>query len=82
MLQANGFYGSKGISGLIPDGYTLRESEFEAEVRSHGRSWVDEELPHEEKVFYTSPRRMGGRGIEITEWEREGWTYHAKGQSS
>lgn len=67
-VKANGFYGSKGVSGLIPEGYTLLESQFERQVRALGRSWVDGTEEGED-----------GHGVEITEWEREGWTYHAKG---
>lgn len=25
-------------------------------------------------------KRRVGHGVELTEWEREGWTYHAKGE--
>lgn len=71
-LQANGFYGSKGISGLIPEGYTLLESQFERQVRAMGRDWQEEE----------GGTAGEGHGVEISEWEREGWTYHAKGTSS
>jgi CDP-diacylglycerol--glycerol-3-phosphate 3-phosphatidyltransferase len=60
--QANGFYGSKGISGLIPEGYRLLEQRFMRAVRASGRSW--------------DPDRGG---VQLSEWKREGWTYHAKG---
>ncbi|KAG6910082.1 hypothetical protein DXG01_013134 [Tephrocybe rancida] len=59
--KANGFYGSKGISGRIPAGYTLLEQRFMSAVKKAGRLW---------KV---------GAGVQLTEWERDGWTYHAKG---
>lgn len=62
-MQANGFYGSRGISGRIPEGYTLLEQRFMRAVRKAGR------LPSSELA-----------GITLEEWEKEGWTYHAKGE--
>ncbi|KAF9260044.1 hypothetical protein L218DRAFT_974461 [Marasmius fiardii PR-910] len=61
--KANGFYGSKGISGRIPDGYTLFEQRFMAAVKRAGRLWT------------TSTRK----GVQLHEWLKEGCTYHAKG---
>jgi len=54
---ANGFYGSSGISGRIPDGYTILEERFWSGVKQAGK----QEL------------------VDLREWERPGWTYHAKG---
>ncbi|KAG8849739.1 CDP-diacylglycerol--glycerol-3-phosphate 3-phosphatidyltransferase [Serendipita sp. 405] len=55
--KANGFYGSKGVSGRIPDGYTILE-----------------------KAFWEKVKRAGKEAqVGMREWEREGWTYHAKG---
>jgi len=60
---ANGFYGSRGLSGRIPDGYTLLEQKFMKAVNAAGRNWsVD-----------------SAKGVQLNEWTREGWTYHAKG---
>ncbi|PFH48385.1 hypothetical protein AMATHDRAFT_196706 [Amanita thiersii Skay4041] len=64
--KANGFYGSNGISGRIPEGYTYLEQRFMKAVLDAGRSWVAE-------------RDGEGRGVQLSEWERDGWTYHAKG---
>ncbi|KAK0204999.1 hypothetical protein DFS33DRAFT_1259234 [Desarmillaria ectypa] len=61
--KANGFYGSKGISSRIPEGYTILERRFIQAVDRAGRSW------HEGACA----------GIQLNEWEKEGWTYHAKG---
>ncbi|KAI6132057.1 hypothetical protein EDD16DRAFT_669646 [Pisolithus croceorrhizus] len=63
--QANGFYGSRGLSGLIPEGYTLLEQRFMRAVRAAGRDATSE----------------GGSSsaVRLSEWVREGWTYHAKG---
>ncbi|ORY25639.1 putative CDP-diacylglycerol-glycerol-3-phosphate 3-phosphatidyltransferase [Naematelia encephala] len=61
--KANGFYGSKGLSRLIPEGYTLLESRFYADAANNGRTW--------DATRHT--------GVRLREWEREGWTYHAKG---
>lgn len=35
--EANGFYKSKGVSALIPEGYTLLESRFDQEIDRSGR---------------------------------------------
>ncbi|OCF55551.1 CDP-diacylglycerol-glycerol-3-phosphate 3-phosphatidyltransferase [Kwoniella mangroviensis CBS 10435] len=61
--KANGFYGSKGFSRLIPEGYTLLESRFHREAVRRGRAWDEEK----------------GVGVRLREWEKEGWTYHSKG---
>ncbi|WVW82198.1 hypothetical protein I302_104204 [Kwoniella bestiolae CBS 10118] len=61
--KANGFYGSKGFSRLIPEGYTLLESRFHREAVRRGRAWDEEK----------------GEGVKLREWEKKGWTYHSKG---
>jgi hypothetical protein len=65
LRQANGFYGSSGISGRIPEGYTLLEQRFMDAVDASGRSWLSDD--------------HGGTGVQLMEWEKPGWTYHAKG---
>ncbi|GLB40614.1 putative CDP-diacylglycerol-glycerol-3-phosphate 3-phosphatidyltransferase [Lyophyllum shimeji] len=65
--KANGFYGSKGISGRIPEGYTLLEQRFMRAVQKAGRMW---DAPAD---------CVHGKGVQLSEWERDGWTYHAKG---
>lgn len=67
---ANGFYGSKGISGRIPEGYTLLEQRFMKSVRRVSREWK-----HEDENWTA----LRGPGVQLSEWGREGWTYHAKG---
>jgi CDP-diacylglycerol--glycerol-3-phosphate 3-phosphatidyltransferase len=59
-LQANGFYGSKGISSRLPEAYTWLEQRFMAAVRA-------------------SRSRPVPASVELKEWNRQGWTYHAKG---
>jgi CDP-diacylglycerol--glycerol-3-phosphate 3-phosphatidyltransferase len=61
--QANGFYKSAGVSKLIPDGYTLLEARFHRDLVRHGRDWDEEKKT----------------GVELAEWMKDGWTYHAKG---
>nr|XP_019014884.1 CDP-diacylglycerol-glycerol-3-phosphate 3-phosphatidyltransferase [Kwoniella pini CBS 10737]OCF53665.1 CDP-diacylglycerol-glycerol-3-phosphate 3-phosphatidyltransferase [Kwoniella pini CBS 10737] len=61
--KANGFYGSKGFSRLIPEGYTLLESRFYKDAVRRGRDWTEEKAA----------------GIRLKEWEKQGWTYHSKG---
>ncbi|KIM62047.1 hypothetical protein SCLCIDRAFT_1215389 [Scleroderma citrinum Foug A] len=63
--KANGFYGSRGLSGLIPEGYTLLERRFMRAVRAAGRD--------------TGSQNGSTDAIGLSEWVREGWTYHAKG---
>lgn len=62
--KANGFYGSGGLSGLIPEGYTLLEKRFMSAVRAASR--LSSNVPDY-------------HNISLKEWERDGWTYHAKG---
>ncbi|KAI0362536.1 hypothetical protein OH77DRAFT_1388512 [Trametes cingulata] len=64
--KANGFYASKGISGRIPEAYTLFERRFIKAVHAAGKEWPQGSSD-------VSP------GVQLNEWEREGWTYHAKG---
>ncbi|GBE81880.1 hypothetical protein BKA93DRAFT_743850 [Sparassis latifolia] len=64
--KANGFYGSKGVSGRIPEGYTLLEKRFMRAVRHSGREW-------------TQDQQECRPGVQLNEWEKKGWTYHAKG---
>lgn len=60
---ANGFYGSKGISGLLPPAYTLLSRRFLEGVQRAGRS----------SAISLKEWRKGTVG------EPGGWTYHAKG---
>ncbi|KAI0093750.1 hypothetical protein BDY19DRAFT_982650 [Irpex rosettiformis] len=66
--KANGFYGSKGVSGRLPEGYTLLEQRFMRQVRQAGLEWL-----HDHETCLEGP------AVQLNEWEREGWTYHAKG---
>ncbi|KAF7979602.1 hypothetical protein HWV62_41918 [Athelia sp. TMB] len=61
--KANGFYGSSGLSGRIPDGYTLLEQRFMRAVESSGRKWS----------------QSSGKGVQLHLWSKPDWTYHAKG---
>lgn len=61
--EANGFYGSKGISNRLPEGYTWLEQQFMAAVRT---------------AQLQDSRSVPG-SVELKEWNRQGWTYHAKG---
>jgi CDP-diacylglycerol---glycerol-3-phosphate 3-phosphatidyltransferase len=60
---ANGFYGSAGISGMLPAAYTLLSRRFLRNVASAGR----------ESSIQLKEWRRGTVG------EPGGWTYHAKG---
>ncbi|KAI8208980.1 CDP-diacylglycerol--glycerol-3-phosphate 3-phosphatidyltransferase [Colletotrichum sp. SAR 10_76] len=61
--QANGFYGSSGVSGLLPGAYTLLARRFVRAV-------------HERKLDDSIVLKEWRKG---TVGEPEGWTYHAKG---
>jgi CDP-diacylglycerol--glycerol-3-phosphate 3-phosphatidyltransferase len=60
---ANGFFGSKGVSGLLPAAYTLLSRRFLERVENQKRS----------KDIVLKEWRRGTVGV------GEGWTYHAKG---
>ena len=62
-FQANGFYGSKGISSRLPEAYTWLEQRFMGAV--HASQTQDS---------WSVPG-----SVELKEWNRQGWTYHAKG---
>ncbi|KAF4543460.1 Phospholipase D/Transphosphatidylase [Lasiodiplodia theobromae] len=61
--QANGFYGSAGVSGMLPAAYTLLARRFLQAVRDAGLA---------DRIRLLEWRRG-------TVGEPEGWTYHAKG---
>jgi len=61
--KSNGFYGSQGLSRLIPEGYTYLESQFHRDAARQNRLWNE----------------ATSSGVRLREWERDGWTYHAKG---
>ncbi|KAH8600851.1 hypothetical protein B0O99DRAFT_291427 [Bisporella sp. PMI_857] len=61
--EANGFYGSKGVSGLLPSAYTLLSRRFLESASNHGRG-------------NNIALKEWKRGVVN---EPEGWTYHAKG---
>jgi len=60
---ANGFYGSAGISGMLPAAYTLLSRRFLRQVAMVGK----------ERSIELKEWRRGTVG------EPDGWTYHAKG---
>lgn len=61
--QANGFYQSKGVSGLLPDAYTLLARRFLRAIKAQKR----------EAAVSLKEWRRGTVG------QPGGWTYHAKG---
>lgn len=68
-MQANGFYGSSGLSGFIPLAYSLLEQ------RLHNRA-MSMYNDKEEKGPKSGSEK---KGLSIHEYERLGWTFHAKG---
>ncbi|WFD40539.1 CDP-diacylglycerol--glycerol-3-phosphate 1-phosphatidyltransferase [Malassezia japonica] len=63
--EANGFFGSKGVSGRIPGAYTYLEKQFWEQVVDRG---LDKPLPGQDTPT-----------VELREWRKYGWTYHQKG---
>ncbi|KAL1910258.1 CDP-diacylglycerol--glycerol-3-phosphate 3-phosphatidyltransferase [Sporothrix stenoceras] len=61
--QANGFYGSKGVSSMLPDAYTFLAHRFLRAVQAQ----------HRGDAITLKEWRRGTVG------QPEGWTYHAKG---
>ena len=61
-MQANGFYGSRGVSRFIPPAYTYFSQRFFAQVAARA-----------------AQKRLEEPRVEMSEWKRDGWTYHAKG---
>lgn len=65
--EANGFFQSKGVSGWIPEAYTWYEYQF----------W--RALQRSKRLLWQNGRDARHGGVEIREWNKDGWTYHAKG---
>ncbi|SPO22568.1 related to PGS1 - phosphatidylglycerophosphate synthase [Ustilago trichophora] len=65
--EANGFFQSKGVSGWIPEAYTWYEYQF----------W--NALRRSKRLLGQDGRQGEEGGVEIREWNKDGWTYHAKG---
>lgn len=65
--EANGFFQSKGVSGWIPEAYTWYEYQFWRALRRSKR------------LLKQDGRDAEHGGVEIREWKKNGWTYHAKG---
>ncbi|KAH3976292.1 CDP-diacylglycerol--glycerol-3-phosphate 3-phosphatidyltransferase [Parastagonospora nodorum] len=61
--HANGFFGSKGVSGMLPAAYTHLAKQFLRKVRHEG-------LEGSVRLKEWQKGMVG---------EKEGWTYHAKG---
>jgi CDP-diacylglycerol--glycerol-3-phosphate 3-phosphatidyltransferase len=77
-MQANGFYGSRGVSGLIPKAYSMLEKDFYEQTCKKG-SDLRSSLTYtngEEDVRVATKQRCG---IRLYEYQRHGWTFHAKG---
>jgi CDP-diacylglycerol--glycerol-3-phosphate 3-phosphatidyltransferase len=62
--HANGFYGSKGVSGLLPAAYTLLSRRFLEQIQKSNQA--------PENIILKEWRRGSAA-------EKDSWTYHAKG---
>lgn len=74
--EANGFFGSRGITNRIPAAYTYMESQFWTEVvkRKLNRP-IDTAMQDLQDPVSTGPISA----VELREWRKYGWTYHSKG---
>ncbi len=70
---SNGFFGSRGVSGYVADAYTRLQIKFWEELKRAGRAQLDR------GEAAAAAAQEGKANVEIREWKREGWTYHAKG---
>ena len=78
--EANGFYGSKGLSSRIPAAYTFLEKEFYKQVVA--KSLHEPFKPDGGSSIFdsTDPVSQGSLApVELREWSKYGWTYHQKG---
>ncbi|MCJ1339377.1 CDP-diacylglycerol--glycerol-3-phosphate 3-phosphatidyltransferase [Bachmanniomyces sp. S44760] len=81
---ANGFYGSKGISGMLPAAYTLLSRRFLAAANKVAPS-TQPATTNNNNDNLEKGKGAPTKGIQLREWRRgtvgkpDGWTYHAKG---
>ncbi|KAF8323407.1 hypothetical protein DL93DRAFT_2071139 [Clavulina sp. PMI_390] len=64
--KANGFYGSRGVSGRIPEGYTLLEQRFWTRVLRAGRQWRENGGGVALSEWYREAWTYHAKGIWIT----------------
>ncbi|GAA5823393.1 hypothetical protein JCM10212_004314, partial [Sporobolomyces blumeae] len=85
---ANGFFGSRGVSRFIPPAYTHFSHEFYNEIVDRARrkrqvaqvTRREDEGDDEEQGARNRSRSVEDAiRVEMSEWKKEGWTYHAKG---
>ena len=74
--QSNGFFMSRGISGYVADAYTRMQIKFWEELKRAGRARVP--AAQEEKREQPTDAEVAP-SVEIREWKKQDWTYHAKG---
>ncbi|WFD08173.1 CDP-diacylglycerol--glycerol-3-phosphate 1-phosphatidyltransferase [Malassezia vespertilionis] len=82
--EANGFFGSRGISGRIPAAYTYLERRFWEQVVQKNLArplpgQLATALPAEASQEGAPPEQYPVPTIELREWRKYGWTYHQKG---
>ncbi|KAL8409928.1 hypothetical protein RB594_008133 [Gaeumannomyces avenae] len=73
---ANGFYRSRGVSGMLPDAYSLLARRFLDAVERQRRGLVEKGGSSDGDSVPTVTLKEWRRG---TSGEPGGWTYHAKG---
>ncbi|WFD28447.1 CDP-diacylglycerol--glycerol-3-phosphate 1-phosphatidyltransferase [Malassezia nana] len=77
--EANGFFGSRGITNRIPAAYTYMESQFWNEVvKKKLHLPIDPQRDSMQDLY--DPVSTGPiSSVELREWRKYGWTYHSKG---
>ncbi|KAI3382551.1 hypothetical protein SNEBB_007575 [Seison nebaliae] len=81
--KCNGFYEAKGILGYIPEAYTVIEDNFLQKVEWNMNEMLEDndstknkEKSHNEFVKYQKNVRQM---LKLSEYEKNNWTFHAKG---
>ncbi|GAA6008028.1 hypothetical protein JCM10207_007003 [Rhodosporidiobolus poonsookiae] len=73
--EANGFHLSRGVSRFIPPAYTYFAQQFHGAVVAEARRRAGRAVRATMRVDEAEQESH----VEMREWKREGWTYHAKG---
>ena len=65
--EANGFFGSRGVSGFIPAAYSMLEKNTWARLT---KQWTSAQVKQ---------GLLGQADKRLQEYKRPGWEFHAKG---
>eukprot|EP00249_Psilotum_nudum_P012695 c23927_g1_i1 orf=1491-3269(+) len=77
--QANGFYGSPGILGFIPKAYSLLEQSLFERAQHVSREHLADPFSSSSGSKFQGMANTSLGGLQIFEYKRQNWTFHAKG---